>query len=242
MSHAMLQVLQWLIFREPLCRYVQGTLSTIASGNSSMWRVIAGTPLSDWAGQPDRKSVSGGVMVCDGMRWMLFGSVVEIFEGPCHVISGASALQFGLCLRHTWNPRALLDLNLTCRPVLRSDRSFALAITGDRRLRYMKHFDVRLLAIQQCVAEQRFSMCKVGTSTNVADLLATHVSNAVHSFLMPVLGSQRPGAFCLSTTIQCVGEVFTVRRRRLHVAQWPNVWLLQRSSFSLEHQLVLPSE
>ena len=120
----------------------------------------------------------------------------RILEGPCRVISGASALQFGLCLRHTWNPRALLALNLTCR----------------RRLRCMKHFDVRLLAIQQCVAEQRLSMCKVGTSTNVADLLTTHVSNAVHSFLMPVLGSQRPGAFCLSATIQCVGEVHSTQK------------------------------
>ena len=174
-----------------LARYIKGTLHyklSIRPRRCSDLKIEAYAD-ADWAGQPDRHSVTGGLLLLDGVNvssWTRTqkASATSSGESELYAMSAGAAEALGL-------REHLTDIGLPTTIVLRSDSTAAMGTATRFGLGRMKHVQVRDLALQQWIADGRLTLQKVTSAMNAADLLTKHVPQNVLQSLVPKLGLLR---------------------------------------------------
>ena len=166
-----------------LARYIKGTLHyklNFRPRHSADLKIEAYTD-ADWAGQSDRHSITGGLLVLDGVNvssWARTQKAIATSSGESELYAVSAGAAEALGLREL-----LTDIGLPTTVRLRCDSTAAMG-TATR----MKHVQVRDLALQQWIADGRLTLQKVASSANAADLLTKHASQNVLQSLVPKLG------------------------------------------------------
>ena len=141
---------------------------------------------ADWAGQSDRHSITGGLLVLDGVNvssWARTQKAIATSSGESELYALSVGAAEALGLREL-----LIDIGLPTTVRLRCDSTAAMGTATRQGLRRMKHVQVRDLALQQWIADGRLTLQKVASSANAADLLTKDVSQNVLQSLVPKLG------------------------------------------------------
>ena len=170
-------------------RYVQGTkeLWLELKPEHKGTLTVGGWSDADWAGCPDRKSMSGGVLTLNGAviaSWSKKQSTVALSSAESELYAmGLTAVEIIAAreLLKAWRLH-------TPTPILRGDASAALAVAARAGPGKMKHLEVRALKIQEWVRDQTLSLKKVGTTHNIADILTKHVTRETLTRLRDALG------------------------------------------------------
>ena len=189
-----------------LARYIKGTLHyklNIRPRHNTDLKIEAYTD-ADWAGQSDRHSITGGLLVLDGANvyswartqkaiatssganvysWARTQKAIATSSGESELYAMSVGAAEALGLREL-----LIDIGLPTTVRLRRDSTAAMGTATRQGLGRMKHVQVRDLALQQWIADGRLTLQKVASSANVADLLTKHVSQNVLQSLVPKLG------------------------------------------------------
>ena len=131
---------------------------------------------SDWAGcQRTRRSTTGGVMKVGRhvvRTWSATQPTVATSSGEAELIAMAEGASRGLGLR-------TMMMELGFGPELQvvhmaTDSSVAKSFVSTRGLGKMRHLDVKLLWLQECVQKGLLNVAKVRGATNVADALTKY--------------------------------------------------------------------
>ncbi len=146
---------------------------------------------SDCAGADDRRSASGGVLLLAGAVVLTFSrtqasrALSSCEAELCTMGStSAGAMRLAACLiEQGWCDEP---------PLVFSDLSSALTLTGRRGQGRLKRIEVPLLAFQDWREQKRITAAKVGTEENVADVLTKYVSRSILETLLPMLGLGEP--------------------------------------------------
>ena len=130
---------------------------------------------SDFAGcKRTRKSTNGGALVHGGhciKTWSSNQAVIALSSGEAEfyaMVKGSSELLGMLSLAK--------DLNVPLQGHLHSDSTAAIGISSRRGLGKVKHMHTQYLWIQERIRAKDFSVNKVGTDNNVADLFTKHLA------------------------------------------------------------------
>ena len=151
-----------------LARYIKGTLHyklNIRPRHNTDLKIEAYTD-ADWAGQSDRHSITGGLLMLDGVNvssWARTQKAIATSSGESELYAmsvGAEAL--GL-------RELLTDIGLPTTVRLRCDSTAAMGTASRQGLGRMKHVQVRDLALQQWIADGRLTLQKIASSGNAAD-------------------------------------------------------------------------
>ena len=131
---------------------------------------------SDWAGcKETRKSTSGGVLKIGRhvvRTWSSTQPTIATSRGEAELIAMYEGAARGLGLR-----TVMVECGFA--PRLRmiriwTDSSVAKSFVATRGLGKMRHLEVKLLWLQECVQKGRLSVGKVSGATNVADALTKY--------------------------------------------------------------------
>ena len=171
-----------------LARYIKGTLHyklNIRPRHGTDLNIEAYTD-ADWAGQSDRHSITGGLLLLDGANVSSWARTQKAIATSCreselYAVSAGAAEALGL-------RELLTDIGLPTAVRLRCDSTAAMGTATRQGLGRMKHVQVRDLALQQWIADGGLTLQKVASSANAADLLTKHVSQNVLQSLVPKLG------------------------------------------------------
>ena len=170
-----------------LARYIKGTLHyklSIRPRHGSNLKIEAYTD-ADWAGQPDRHSITGGLLLLDGVNVSSLArtqKAIATSSGESELYAMSAGAAEALALREL-----LIDVGLPATILLRRDSSAAMGTATRQGLGRMKHVQVRDLVVQQWIADGRLILQKVASSANAADLLTKHVTQNVLQSLVPKL-------------------------------------------------------
>ena len=171
-----------------LARCIKGTLHyklNIRPRHNTDLKIEAYTD-ADWAGQSDRHSITGGLLVLDGINvssWARTQKAIATSSGESELYAMSVGAAEALGLREL-----LTDIGLPTTVRLRCDSTAAMGTATRQGLGRMKHVQVRDLALQQWIADGRLTLQKIASSANAADLLTKHVSQNVLQSLVPKLG------------------------------------------------------
>ena len=168
-----------------LARYIKGTLHyklNIRPRHGTDLKIEAYTD-ADWAGQSDRHSITGGLLLLDGVNWAQTQKAIATSSGESELYAMSAGAAEALGLREL-----LTDIGLPTTVRLRCDSTAAMGTATRQDLGRMKHVQVRDLALQQWIADGRLTLQKVASSANAADLLTKIVSQNVLQSLVPKLG------------------------------------------------------
>ena len=131
---------------------------------------------SDWAGcRETRKSTSGGVPKVGRhvvRTWSTTQPTIATSSGEAELIAMYEGAARGLGLK-----TVMLECGFSPRlGMIRvwTDSSVAKSFVATRGLGRMRHLEVKLLWLQECVQKGRFWVGKVGGATNVADALTKY--------------------------------------------------------------------
>ena len=172
-------------------RYLKGTAHLVLHLRPKGRLRITAFADSDWAGADDRRITSGVVL-------LLAGAVVLTFSRTqaSRALSSCEAELYGMgsTSAEAMHLAAFLTEQVWCDepPLVFSDSSSALTLTGRRGQGRLKHVEVRLLAIQDWREQKRITAAKVGTEENIADVLTKYVSRSILETLLPLLGLGEP--------------------------------------------------
>ena len=128
---------------------------------------------SDWAGcKKTRRSTTGGVLKVGRhilRTWSATQPTIATSSGEAELIAMAEGASRGLGMRTTM---AEFDLDPSLEVVqVFTDSSVAKSFVSTRGLGRMRHLDVKLLWLQECVQRGLLDVGKVSGVTNVADAL-----------------------------------------------------------------------
>ena len=171
-----------------LARCIKGTLHyklNIRPRPNTDLKIEAYTD-ADWAGQSDRHSITGGLLVLDGANvssWARTQKAIATSSGESELYPMSVGAAEALGLREL-----LTDIGLPTTVRLRCDSTAAMGTATRQGLGRMKHVQVRDLALQKWIADGRLTLQKIASSANAADLLTKHVSQNVLQSLVPKLG------------------------------------------------------
>jgi hypothetical protein len=131
---------------------------------------------SDWAGcKETRRSTSGGVIKVGQhvlRTWSSTQPTIATSSGEAELIAMADGASRGLGLRTAMDEmgvKAKLSIVQMC-----TDSSVAKSFVSTRGLGKMRHLEVKLLWLQECVRRGRLLVGKVSGCTNVADALTKY--------------------------------------------------------------------
>jgi len=131
---------------------------------------------SDWAGcKKTRRSTTGGVIKSGRhvlRTWSATQPTIATSSGEAELIAMADGAARGLGLR-----TALDEMGVTTRLSIVqvfTDSSVAKSFVSTRGLGKMRHLEVKLLWLQECVRRARFLVGKVSGKGNVADALTKY--------------------------------------------------------------------
>ena len=131
---------------------------------------------SDWAGcRRTRRSTSGGVLKVGRhvlRTWSSTQPTIATSSGEAELIAMAEGASRGLGLRTAMTEFGLESSLELVR--LYTDSSVAKSFVSTRGLGKMRHLDVKLLWLQECVQKGRLLVRKVSGVTNVADALTKY--------------------------------------------------------------------
>jgi len=146
---------------------------------------------ADWAGQPERKSVSGGTVFLSFALIMSYSKTQAV-----HALSSCESELYGigsLAAELLWVYSLLHEqTQLTVPPVLYSDASSALALVGRRGTGRLRHIEVKFLAIQEWISKGRLVVRKIASADNTADILTKYVDKKTLERHLVLLGVMRP--------------------------------------------------
>ena len=174
-----------------LARYIKGTLHyklNIRPRHNTDLKIEAYTD-ADWAGQSDRHSITGGLLMLDGVNvssWARTQKAIATSSGESELYAMSIGAAEALGLREL-----LTDIGLPTTVRLRCDSTAAMGTASRQGLGRMKHVQVRDLALQQWIADGRLTLQKIASSGNAADILTKHVSQNALQSLIPKLGLQQ---------------------------------------------------
>ena len=134
---------------------------------------------ADWAGQPDRHSITGGLLLVDSVNvssWARTQKAIATSSGESELYAMSAGAAEALGFREL-----LTDIGLPATIPLRSDSTAAMSAATRQGLGRMKHVQVRDLALQQWIADGLLTLQKVASAANAADLLTKHVSQNVRA-------------------------------------------------------------
>ena len=132
-----------------LARYINGTLQyklNIRPRHGTDLKIEAYTD-ADWAGQPDRPSITGGLLLLDGVNvssWARTQKAIATSSGESELYAMSAGAAEALGLREL-----LTDIGLPTTVRLRCDSAAAMGTATRQGLCRMKHLQVRYLALQQ---------------------------------------------------------------------------------------------
>lgn len=136
------------------------------------------TPVdSDWADdRRDRKSCSGGAVRYYGalvLTWCRAQATIaqSSAEAELYALGTGAVESLGIT-------QLLREWDIIVVPLLMTDSSSAKAVCSRRGPGRMKHIELRMLVIQQWLAEGRLRINKVSTHLNEADLLTKGMTEA----------------------------------------------------------------
>jgi hypothetical protein len=124
---------------------------------------------ADWAGLDDRKSVSCGICYLNGSCFLSY-SRTQVSRALSSCESELYAL--GSIAPELLRVKGILQecFGETVTPTAFSDSSSALTVSSRVGMGQLKHVELRLLTIQDWVAEKRLALGKIGTLENTADV------------------------------------------------------------------------
>ena len=131
-----------------LARYIKGTLHyklSIRPRHGSDLKIEAYTD-ADWAGQSDRHSITGGLLLLDGVNvssWARTQKAIATSSGESELYAMSAGAAEALGLREL-----LTDIGLPATIRLRCDSTAAMGAATRQGLGRMKHVQVRDLALQ----------------------------------------------------------------------------------------------
>ena len=141
---------------------------------------------SDWAAEPDRKSVSGMIVCYDGVM-LLSGCRKQ----TCVALSSGEAELYAItaCARELLGIRELLtEMSLSFQARLASDAAAARAIASRRGPLVLERVEIRRLAVRDWVAQSRFELHSIPTAINPADALTKWLTQSRLEDLMARVG------------------------------------------------------
>ena len=147
-----------------LARYIKGTLHyklNIRPRHNTDLKIEAYTD-ADWAGQSDRHSITGGLLVLDGVNvssWARTQKAIATSSGESELYAMSVGAAEALGLREL-----LTDIGLPTTVRLRCDSTAAMGTATRQGLGRMKHVQVRDLALQQWIADGRLTLQNVASS------------------------------------------------------------------------------
>jgi hypothetical protein len=193
--------------------------------------VIVGYADSDWAGAPDRRSTSGGII--------LLGSAISVSWARIQrsiALSSAEAEYAAILMAYAEAKfvqtviQELLDMQKGLQLRIMTDSSAAKAAAERAGVRRMKHMELKQLFLQDVVKSGELQLVKTQTQANPADMLTKavtgpglrrcmqmlpglshqdwpedepeHVTSTAHAMLVEVLTEQNEQALSLS----CAGR------------------------------------
>jgi len=170
-----------------LSRTADYTLYLCPKGPLALW----GHGDADWAGQPDRKSVSGGTLFLAAALIMSYSKTQAVYalsscESELYGIGSlASELLWVFSLLHE-------QTQLTIPPTLFTDSSSALTLVGRRGTGRLRHIEVKFLAIQEWISKGRLVVKKILSAENSSDILTKYVDRKTLEKHLMTLGVRRP--------------------------------------------------
>ena len=133
---------------------------------------------SDWAGcKETRRSTSGGVVKVGRhvlRTWSSTQPTIATSSGEAELIAMADGAARGLGLKTVLSEMGMkvrLNIVQVC-----TDSSVAKSFVSTRGLGKMRHLEVKILWLQECVRRGRLCVGKVSGSTNIADALTKYQS------------------------------------------------------------------
>jgi hypothetical protein len=131
---------------------------------------------SDWAGcRRTRRSTSGGVMKVGRhvlKTWSCTQATIATSSGEAELLAMYEGATRGLGLRSVMEEMGLSPCMSLCR--ICTDSSVAKSFVSTRGLGRMRHLEVKLLWLQDCVQRGRVRVGKVPGVENVADVLTKY--------------------------------------------------------------------
>ena len=132
---------------------------------------------SDWAGSKDnRKSTSGGVLKVGRhvlRTWSSTQPTTATSSGEAELIAMYEGATRGLGLKAAMHEGGFAPRLELVR--IWTDSSVAKSFVATRGLGKMRHLEVKLLFLQECLQHGRFEVGKVHGATNVADALTKYL-------------------------------------------------------------------
>ena len=168
-------------------RYLGGSKDWVLKLRPSRGLAITCFTDSDWAGQPDRRSISGGALLCGGapvLTWSRTQASRALSSCEAELYGMGSGAVEALWLASFFSEQGLLR----GPPVLYTDSASAQQLAGRRGQGRLKHVQVRLLALQDWQKEGRLQIARCTSQDNLADPLTKHYSKDVATRLFPLLG------------------------------------------------------
>ncbi len=160
-----------LVNLKRLARYLKGAPVTALEYSPQESGDLVVYTDSDWAGDPQTRRSTSGVLVMRGSHLLKHSSTVQQVIGLSSAESEYYALTKGACTglgvqshMQDWGSRLPLSLHTDYS----SPRSFAMRRGVGKSTR---HIETRLLWLQERVARKHLSVQKVHTDVNLADVL-----------------------------------------------------------------------
>ena len=156
---------------------------------------------SDWAGcKKTRRSTTGGVMKVGRhvvKTWSSTQPTIATSSGEAELIAISDGAARGLGMKTVMTEMGLApELEVV---QMFTDSSVAKSFVSTRGLGKMRHLDVKLLWLQECVQKWRLRVGKVSGATNVADAMTKYQSVqklvelcGPHGILSGLSGPERP--------------------------------------------------
>ena len=168
-------------------RLLTGTRDMVATLFPKGRLALTASADSDWAGIPDRRSVSGGVLLLAGclvLSWSRTQNAYALSSCEAELYAMGSAAVEALGAQAFLEKQGLVKEP----PVIFGDSSSALRLASRRGSGKMRHIEVRLSALQQWRADGRLRLLKISGCDNIADVLTNHVTRAIWQHLCEGLG------------------------------------------------------
>ena len=142
---------------------------------------------SDYAGcSKTRKSTSGGVIRLGDhvlRTWSSTQAVISLSSGEAEYYALIKAASIGLGVRSL-----LEDFGVAAEVGVRTDSSAAKGTAMKRGLGKARHIDTCYLWLQEKVANREVYLHKVGTDSNIADLMTKRLEAVRHESLVKAIG------------------------------------------------------
>jgi hypothetical protein len=149
---------------------------------------VTGFADSDWAGSPDSKSTSGGVISIGGCvikTWSTTQQTISLSSGEAELYAMTKAASQLLGAMSY-----LADFDIPSEGEVVSDSTAALGIVTREGLGRTRHIRVQYLWLQEASLENRLKVNKVGTKENVADLMTKHLRKEDRDTLLELIKMQ----------------------------------------------------